>query len=116
MTVRKLQKGSDAVIGLPLMDASGKRVRVSDFYSFSIKLFTTDENVFAEYSYRHPDVYRGIVADGEGDWIVINASDMADFHEGVLRYRYHLRAVNGHYDDCMFDSVCAGQLNIFLRE
>jgi hypothetical protein len=116
MATEVLKKGSDAVIYLPLTDAKGKRVRVSDFHSFSIRLFTTDEKVYAEYSFRYPDTYHGIVADDEGDWIVINASDLEPLHEGVLLYKYHLRAVNGYYEDFTFDKVVDGQLNIFLSE
>jgi hypothetical protein len=116
MAMQTLQKGSDAVIGLPLMDAKGRRVRVSDFYSFSIRLFTTDEDVFAEYSFQSPDVYNGIVADDVGDWIVINAPDLEAFHEGVLLYKYHIQAINGYYNDFIFDKKVRGQLDIYLSE
>jgi hypothetical protein len=116
MAVEVLQKGSDAVIFLPLTDAKGKKVRVSDFQSFSIRLYTTDENVYAEYAFERPDTRRGIVSDHKGDWIVINASDMEALHEGILLYKYHLRAVNGHYKDFLYDKVVSGQLNIFLSE
>jgi hypothetical protein len=116
MAMQVLQKGSDAVICLPLMDAKGTRVRVSDFHSFSIKLYTTDESVYAEYSFQGPDVYHGIVADDAGDWIVINAPDLEALHEGVLLYKYHMQAVNGHFEDFLFDKVVSGQLDIYLMD
>jgi hypothetical protein len=116
MAFEVLYRGSDAVIRLPLADAKGQRVRVSDFHSFTIRLFTTDENVYAEYGFRQPDKYSGIVSDDDGDWIVINASEMEPLHEGMLLYRYRIQAVNGNYEDFIFDKVVRGQLNVFLSD
>jgi hypothetical protein len=98
------------------VDARGKRVRVSDFYSFTARLYTTDESVYAEYGFRQPDVYAGIVAESRADWMVINAPDLSALEEGIMYCRYHLKAVNGRFDDVMFDRIVKEQLNIILAE
>lgn len=114
--IRKLKKGSDAAIHLSLTDGRGRKIRVSDFYACTIKLFTTDENVYAEYAFRQPDAYTGIVDDGKADWLVINAPDLDAMHEGFLHCTIHVRGVNDRFNDVMYDKVITEQLNIYLTE
>jgi hypothetical protein len=101
---------------LSLKDAGGVKVRVSDLHSFSVKLWTTDRNVYSEYSFHAPDVYSGIVAGEEIDWIVINAADLAGMKCGAIMYEYHLQAVSSIFKGAIFDRITSGQLNIFLKQ
>ena len=114
MAIEKLQKGSDALFNIHLTDAEGKPFRVSDLFAFAIRFYTLDSNNYVEYSYQNGE-YDGIVANEDGDTVVINADELEPLEDGVLNYVYYLKAGNTLFSDGFYDECVKGHTNIYLK-
>jgi hypothetical protein len=110
---QKLNRNSDAILNIKLVDKAGTQFRVKDVNVFSIKIFTTNPEVNIECKYQD-SVYTGIIEGETTDSLILNASDINKFEKGILKYTYHIQVNNELFNDGIYNEVIEGSTNIYL--
>jgi|SRR3989339_600706 len=110
---QKLNRNSDAILNIKVVDKDGNPFRVRDVNVFSIKLFTTDPAVNIECIYLD-SVYTGIIEGETADSLILNSSDINKLEQGILKYIYHIQVNNEVFNDGIYNEVIEGSTNIYL--
>lgn len=110
---QRLNKNSDAILNIKLVDKAGNAFRVKDVNAFSIKIYTTDPETFIECKYQD-SIYNGIIEGESTDRVILNSSDLITLEKGIIKYIYHIKVNNDNFNDGVYNEVIEGTTNIYL--
>ena len=92
-----IEKGSDLV--LRIKDSKGNGIRVANKSNFYLKVFTSDKNVYLEYT------KEDIVERDDYDTVNITATKLAELPSGVIAYTYSWGVNDGNFEDGEYNRI-----------
>lgn len=115
--VKRICKGNDIQLNLGIKDRNGNILRISDLDEYTIRIFTTFNNMFCSGSWvKSTGSLTNIVVTDTADILLISAEDLANLEEGLIYYQYHIKIADASYTDGHIDEVVEGETPFYLKD
>lgn len=113
----KVKTNNDIVYQLDIyINKNTEKVRVKDFNYFEVKFFTTNSDNSIVCSYTSiGEIYDGIIEQVDADFAILNASQLQQLENGLLKYEIHFQLASGEFDDNFYDYSEFRDTDIYLQ-
>ncbi|MDL2243910.1 hypothetical protein LJC54_00170 [Parabacteroides sp. OttesenSCG-928-J18] len=110
MTIKNYQ---DLIYQLRLTNASGNVIRLDDVVELEAKFYTNNEAAACT-CYYSQERTANITIQPDRDLANINAEDLTNLENGIIKYKYIYSVIDNDFEDGFFNSVLQGETNYFL--